>query len=144
MVLARSWDIAGNVESLPVSETFNIDQTPPTLTETPLPAQIGKLGKGVMVEVNYTGTVEDPVSGVYGLPNTVLIDEYGVCDQDLGSELSGVVSVEAWCLGSDKDGRSYTFRLTARDSAGNVGSIDGVAIVLHDGRVEDAAGARYK
>ena len=144
VVLARSWDIAGNVESLPVSETFNIDQTPPTLTETPLPAQIGKLGKGVMVEVNYTGTVEDPVSGVYGLPNTVLIDEYGVCDQDLGSELSGVVSVEAWCLGSDKDGRSYTFRLTARDSAGNVGSIDGVAIVLHDGRVEDAAGARYK
>ena len=129
MVLARSWDIAGNVESLPVSETFNIDQTPPTLTETPLPAQIGKSGKGVMVEVNYTGTVEDPVSDVYGLPNTVLIDEYGELDQNLGSRLSGAVAVEAWCNGNDKDGRTYIIRITAHDVAGNEASADAIITV---------------
>ncbi|MFC2017405.1 S8 family peptidase [Chloroflexota bacterium] len=131
-ILARSWDYAGNIEEPPVSETFKIDQTPPTLTEITIPAEMKKLGKGVMVDVSYNGTAEDSGSGLYGTTNTVLIDEYGVFDQDLGSSLSGTVSVEAWCSGNDQDDRIYIFRLTASDYAGNEASVDAIVAVLHD------------
>ncbi|MFQ6122509.1 MAG: hypothetical protein ACE5LA_05565 [Dehalococcoidales bacterium] len=61
----------------------------------------------------------------------MLIDEYGELDQDLGVKLSGSVAVEAWCSGSDKDGRTYIIRLSARDTAGNWASADAIVTVLH-------------
>lgn len=130
-ILARSRDNAGNVEEPPASETFKIDQTPPTLTETAVPALIERAKKpGTMVNVDYSGTAEDALSGLdINTFNTVLIDEYGVFDQDLGSSLSGTVSVEAWCENPDQNGRNYTFRLTARDLAGNQGSVDAIVTV---------------
>jgi len=84
-----------------------------------------------MVPVDYTGTVEDSTSGPYGPTNTVLIDEYGVWDQDLGSSVWGTVMVEAWCDGGDKDGRTYIVRLTAQDSAGNEASGEAIVTILH-------------
>ena len=129
-ILAKSWDNAGNIEQPPSSKTIRMDQTPPDLTEITIPAEIERLRKGIIVDVDYSGTAEDPVSGLYGQTNTVLIDEYGVFDQDLGSALSGTVSVEAWCDGGDKDGRAYTFRLTARDYAGNEASFDAIVKVI--------------
>ncbi|MBI3040896.1 MAG: S8 family serine peptidase, partial [Chloroflexi bacterium] len=130
-VLARAWDNAGNVEEPAVSLTFKLDQTPPTLTETTVPAAMKRQQSGTMINVSYNGTAADPVSGLDGPTNTVLIDEYGVFSQDLGSGLSGTVSVEAWCQGNDQDGRSYIFRLTARDLAGNEGVVDGITTILH-------------
>ena len=129
-VLAKSWDNAGNVEQPPVSKTIKIDKTPPALTETALPPEMDRIRKGKMADVNYSGTVEESGSGLYGATSTVLIDEYGDLDQDLGSSLSGTVSVEVWCNGNDRDGRTYIFRLTARDYAGNQASVDATVTVL--------------
>ena len=84
-----------------------------------------------MVDVSYNGTAVDPVSGLDGPTNTLLIDEYGDFSQDLGLALSGTVAVEAWCRGNDHEGRTYTFRLTATDLAGNQASIDAVTTVPH-------------
>jgi subtilisin family serine protease len=132
LVLARSWDNAGNDEGPPDFITFKIDRTPPLLTETVIPTEIERERKGIMVDVDYSGTAEDLLSGVLTSSiNTVLIDEYGVFDQDLGSSLSGTASVEAWCDGSDKDGRTYIFRISARDYAGNQASAEAVVTVLH-------------
>jgi len=47
VVLAKSWDNAGNDEGLPAFEKIKIDQTPPTLTESAIPAEImGEEKKG--------------------------------------------------------------------------------------------------
>ncbi|HUV56648.1 MAG TPA: S8 family peptidase [Dehalococcoidales bacterium] len=131
LVLARSWDSAGNDEGPPDFAQFKIDKTPPAVTETVDPTLINRMKKGNMVPVDYSGTAEDSLSGLpYAGTNTVLIDEYGVWDQDLGRELSGTVSVEAYCGGGDKDGRTYTIRLTAHDYAGNETSTDAIVTVV--------------
>ncbi|MBI2980461.1 MAG: S8 family serine peptidase [Chloroflexi bacterium] len=127
-VLARTRDNAGNLETPPASRTFKLDKTPPALTETVVPSQIAKGKPGQMVSISYNGTAADSVSGLFSV-NTVLIDEYGEYSQDLGSNLSGTVSVEQHANGNDQNGRTYTFRLTATDMAGNQASIDGVATV---------------
>jgi len=129
VVLARSWDNAGNDEGPPAFEKVKIDQTPPILTETVVPSEIERIRKGVMVTVDYRGSGQDSASGMYYITNTVLIDEYGELDKDLDFSC-GTVSVEAWCAGWDKDGRIYTFRFTARDNAGNEASTDGIATVV--------------
>ncbi len=123
-LLARSWDNAGNDEGPPDYEKIKLDQTPPTVTETVVPTTIDRVGRrGTMVDVDYTGTAEDATSGISGTTYTYLIDEYGELSRDLGSAITGTVSVEAWHAGNDKDGRIYTIRLTAvRDRAGNLAS----------------------
>ncbi|MDP3879587.1 MAG: S8 family serine peptidase [Dehalococcoidales bacterium] len=129
-LLVRGRDKAGNVEAPPASAVIKIDQTPPDLTETSVPGLISKDKRGTMVNVSYNGTAADPVSGL-NTTNTQLIDEYGELSQYLGSALSGTVAVEAWVQGSDGNGRTYTFRLTATDLAGNQTSVDAVTTVLH-------------
>ncbi len=130
-VLARAWDNAGNVEETPTSRTFKIDQTPPVLTETAIPAVMDRIRKGVMVDIDYSGTATDPLSGLNtNTINIMLIDEYGVLDQYLGSSLSSIASVEAWCNGNDRDGRTYIIRLTAQDLAGNEGYVDAIVTVI--------------
>ena len=39
--------------------------------------------------------------------------------------------VEAWVNGNDRDGRTYIFRITARDYAGNETSVDAIVTILH-------------
>jgi len=130
LILARSWDNAGNDEGPPDYVKFKMDKTPPALTETSTPTQIRRIRKGVMFSIDYAGTATDAVSGIYEpSPNTNLIDEYGVYTQNLGSSLSGTVSVEAWCDGGDANGRTYTFQLTARDYAGNRATVQAVTTV---------------
>ncbi len=128
-VLARTLDNAGNLESPPASMDVNIDKTAPVLTESVNPSLITKK-QNQMVNISYNGTAVDLLSGLYSV-NTELIDEYGVYSQNLGSELSGTVSVEAWANGNDQNGRTYTFRLTAWDWAGYERLIDTVATVSH-------------
>ncbi len=82
-----------------------------------------------MVSVAYTSTFEDLTSGIGTLEYPVLIDEYGELDKTL-SQFSGTTSVEAWCHGNDKNGRTYTFRLTVYDRAGNRGSVDSIVTVI--------------
>jgi len=129
LILARSWDNDGNDEGPPELEEFKMDKTPPVLTETAVPEVIAYIKNGAMVEVDYSGTAQDAVSGIFGtMTNTVLIDEYGELDQDFGIYLSGTVQVEAFCHGGNP--RAYTFRLTGHDKAGNYASVDAVATVV--------------
>ncbi len=131
LVLARSWDNAGNDEGPPELEAFKIDKTPPVLTETALPAEILNIKNGAIVYVDYSGTAEDSLSGTTRLlTNTILIDEYGEYDYDFGTSISGTATVEAFCHGSNT--RTYTFRLTARDFAGNEAFTDAIVTVVPD------------
>jgi subtilisin len=130
-VLARSWDNAGNLEMPPGDWTvFKIDKTPPVVTETANPVTIRKDKRGTMVQISYGFTISD-ADYAYPLSHT-LTDEYGVYSQDLGTiTSSGTVWVEAYCEGGDQNGRTYTFRVAARDSAGNEASAQAVSTVLH-------------
>jgi hypothetical protein len=130
LLLARSWDNAGNLEGPPDQVWYNMDKTPPTVIESVDPTIIPRQKSGTMVPVNYTGTADDALSGIDGYSrNTTLTDEYGVYSQDLGMALSGTVSVEAWCQPNDQNGRNYTFVFTARDHAGNQASAQAVSTV---------------
>lgn len=129
-VLSRGRDNAGNFGSS-ASLQVKIDRTPPSLTETSQPVQLRKIQKGVMVTLTYNGTAADALSGLFSV-NTVLIDMYGVYSQNLGSGLSGNVSVEAWVNGGDVNGRTYTFRLTGIDLVGNQATIDAVTTITHN------------
>ncbi|MFC1992418.1 S8 family peptidase [Chloroflexota bacterium] len=129
LILARSWDNAGNDEGPPELERVKIDKTPPTVTETTVPSEIAYIKNDAMVYVDYSGTTQDSVSGTYvSLTNTLLIDEYGELDQDFGIQISGAARVEAWCHGSND--RTYTFRITAQDLAGNEAYTEAVATVV--------------
>ncbi|MBI2980301.1 MAG: hypothetical protein HYY41_05715 [Chloroflexi bacterium] len=128
-VLARTRDNAGNLESPTASRTVKIDKTAPVVTETVSLYQIDRRGKNQMVNVSYNGMAADSLSGLYEA-HIVLIDEYGVYNQNLGSNLSGTFSVEAWCSGNDPNGRIYTFRLWATDLAGNQAAFDAETTIL--------------
>ncbi|MEK7153554.1 MAG: hypothetical protein AAB834_06395, partial [Patescibacteria group bacterium] len=125
-VLARALDNAGNLGS--DSKDVKIDRTAPVITETVIPAQVTNKKIGTMYDISYNGTASDQVSGL-SVINTTLIDEYGVYSQNLGSNLTGIVSVERHENGGDPDGRTYTFRLTVTDMAGNQSTIDAIARV---------------
>jgi len=130
LLLARSTDNASNLEGPPDQLWYNMDKTPPTVTESVNPTIIPRQKSGTMVPVNYTGTADDALSGIDNFSrNTTLTDEYGVYSQDLGMAISGTVSVEAWCKPNDSNGRTYTFVFTVRDHAGNQASAQAVTTV---------------
>ncbi len=130
-VLARSRDNAGNNEGPPVSVNIKIDKTAPVITEIVNITEVtAETRKGTMVEVQFKGTAEDTVSMVDGPISTELIDEYEVYNQNLGGVFQGNAVVEAWCKNNDKDGRTYTFRFTVYDAAGNSAFADAVVTVL--------------
>ncbi|MFH1087835.1 MAG: S8 family peptidase [Chloroflexota bacterium] len=130
IVLASSWDNAGNNEGPPAYALLKIDKTPPTATETSSPDQASGKTKGVLMQVTYTASgVQDAVSGVASINHT-LIDEYGDYSQYLGGLPWGTVWVEQYCKGGDPDGRQYTFRLTATDMAGNQAIAGDVTVVF--------------
>jgi hypothetical protein len=128
LVLAKSWDVAGNGEGPPDFVSFKIDQTPPVVTETAVPTQTKRVRKGVIFTIDYTGSADDAMSGPNGTTLT-LIDEYGFYSTSLTSSY-GTVWVEAWCEGWDSDGRTYTFRRWAKDAAGNQAVTDAISVVV--------------
>ena len=130
-VLARSWDNAGNDEGPPGFVKFRIDKTSPAVTLTATPIEIEGVKPNHMVWVNYGSTVTESGSRLCVTPHTMLVDEYGELDQDLGTRRSGAVAVEAWCNGNDKDGRTYILRLSACDAAGNETTVEVTVTVLH-------------
>jgi len=128
VVLARSWDNAGNDEGPPDFMSFNIDQTPPVVTETCVPTETKRVRKGVTFTIDYNGWVDDAMSGVNGTTHT-LIDEYGYYSTNL-APVYGTITVEAWCEGWDRDGRTYTFHRWAKDAAGNQAVADAISTVV--------------
>jgi hypothetical protein len=67
-----------------------------------------------------------------------VVDEYGLVQPSgpvtlgTGGSYSFTVSLQASRLNSDKDGRQYTIKVSAKDLAGNAGSATTIVTVLHD------------
>lgn len=127
IVLARSWDNAGNDEGPLSSYRVKIDKTPPTIIETSTPSEVVRVGPGYLVQINYSATESDSGSGLYTLPSHTLVDSLGVYTQNLGPYIQGSVYVEAWCTSVN---RTYTFRYSRYDAAGNLGYGEDVTTIV--------------
>lgn len=112
----------------------------PTLTATPSPARIWP-PNNKPVSVSVTGTITDSGTGVdAATAGYTVTDEYGAVQPagPIAVGTDGSYKVEfrlpAERRGDDKDGRLYTIVITARDLAGNQGSVRIVVLVPHDER----------
>ncbi len=123
-----SVDTAGNVEQIN-QRNVNIDQTPPTVAVS-LDKKILWPPNHKMVNVQVNGLLTDPQSGVASI-NINVIDEYGIYTGTV-SGFGGVVSLEAWRDGNDKDGRHYSVIAVVTDKAGNSSTATTEVMVPHD------------
>ncbi|HEV2732457.1 MAG TPA: hypothetical protein VGV15_20695 [Terriglobales bacterium] len=124
------------VQSLTVTNV--VDPTPPTITVSASPSLLWP-PNGMMVPVAVSGTITDTGSGVNLSSGTFAVsDEYGTVQPtgpmsiDGNGKYSFIVNLQAFRLGSDKDGRQYTISAFAKDNAGNLGSNSIVVTVPHD------------
>ncbi|HZO88112.1 MAG TPA: hypothetical protein VFB38_07200 [Chthonomonadaceae bacterium] len=134
-----SVDRAGNQEQAK-SLTIRIDKTAPTITAAANPSQLWP-PNGKMVAVTISGQMTDAGSGID--PTSAA---FTVADSSGQIQPSGSVSVrpdgsyaftiqlEARRSGKDKQGRTYTVTVQARDACGNLGSASAVITVPHDQR----------
>lgn len=134
-----SVDNTGNVETAQ-EQAINIDTTAPALTASANPSVIWPANGG-MVNVTISGKISDSLSGVdTGSGSYATVDSHGKV-QPAGSftiaadgTYTFTVRLEASRLGQDRNGRTYTFTLHAKDLAGNAGSTTVVVTVPHDQR----------
>ena len=133
----RALDNAGNISSL-VTLGVNIDLTAPAVSVSANPSLLWPTN-GKMTPVTVSGSITDALSGVD--PSTAafsVVDEYGLIQPSgavslgAGGSYSFTVSLQASRFNSDKDGRQYTIKVSAKDLAGNAGSATTVVTVLHD------------
>ncbi len=137
---------------LPPTNAFSVflnttspDTTPPVVTASANPSTLWP-PNGRMVSVTISGTIADMGSGVDPSSATFQVsDEYDVVHpsgsiavNDDGS-YRVQVSLTASREGSDRNGRTYTITVSARDEAGNLGSGKTEVHVPHD-RGHSAAG----
>ena len=114
------------------------DTTPPVVTASASPSTLWPPSGG-MVRVTISGTITDMGSGVDPSSATFQVtDEYGlvhpsgsIAVNDDGS-YRVQVSLTASRGGSDRDGRTYSITVSAKDKAGNLGSGKTEVHVPHD------------
>jgi len=132
----RALDNAGNISSL-VSQSVNIDLTPPAVNVSASPSSIWP-PNGKMVPVTVSGKITDNLSGVD--PSTAafaVVDEYGRVNPSgpvnvgPGGTYTFTVSLQASRNANDKDGRQYVITVRAKDLAGNPGSAATTVTVPH-------------
>ena len=116
------------------------DTSAPTLTCSVTPDRLWA-PDGQTVPVTVTGTAIDAESGI--APASVafsVADDYGAVQPSGAASLAGTgtfsatVPLVARRDGSDRDGRTYTVTVTARDLAGNAASCSVDVLVPHDQR----------
>jgi hypothetical protein len=116
------------------------DTTAPTITATANKTTLWP-PTGLAVPVTVSGKITDNAGGSGVDPATVsytVVDEYGQ-NQPAGAitlaadgSYSFTVNLVADRNGSDKDGRTYTITVMAKDKAGNLASKSVVVTVPHD------------
>jgi hypothetical protein len=91
-----------------------------------------------IVGVTVSGTVTEPANCTTTALTCKVVDEYGIFSGavavPVANTFSGVSHVEAWRLGTDLDGRTYTYTCTATNSFGGADSNPAVSLVPHDQR----------
>jgi hypothetical protein len=128
----------GSPQSISLSGT-SIDTTPPVISISANPSSLWP-PNGKSVPVTISGIITDSGSGIN--PSTLactVVDSEGL-DQpacsvgQLGAEgaYSFTVSLVASRDGNDKNGRTYTITVSARDYAGNPASVSTTVTVPHD------------
>jgi hypothetical protein len=132
-------DNAGNVEP-EETLTLRLDKTDPTISASSKPRRIWPPDKRT-VTLTISGQVQDSLSGVnLSSGHFTLTDEYGEHNAEGGfliskdGSFSFTTDVTARRKAKDRNGRSYTFSITAEDLAGNVGVQPLKVIVPHDKR----------
>ena len=138
-------DVAGNVET-EQTVTVRIDKTEPTVTVRADPKKLWPPNKRT-VTVTVTGQISDELSGVdFSSGGYVLIDEYGDANTegDITINENGTyrftVDVVASRKGRDKNGRTYTIKVSALDEAGNSTTTTTTVVVPHDKRKKNRGG----
>ncbi|MEO6238666.1 MAG: VCBS repeat-containing protein [Vicinamibacterales bacterium] len=121
-----------------IPDTTPPDTTPPVVTASASPSTLWP-ASGRTVPVTISGTITDMGSGVD--PSSArfqVTDEYGIVHPS-GSIVvnqDGSYRVRIWLTasrqGSDRDGRTYTITVSAKDKAGNLGSGKTEVHVPHD------------
>lgn len=135
-------DAAGNLTTCGTALTVVRDVVPPTLTVTVNPSKIWQ-PNGSLVRVTVSGVVTDSGSGPASTVSYTVTDEYsklptkiianGTAAVGPTGSYSFFVNLQATRQGKDKNGRQYTFTITARDNAGNVSTaVTVVTAVEHD------------
>ena len=130
-------DTAGNAAEPPVSVSVLVprDETAPVITlDSPEPSIIWPPQR--TVEVTISGQVTDEETGVQSAALHIK-DEYGessgvenITDLDADGYFSVTPAIAGSVTGNDPDGRTYTFWVTAKDTAGNEGSSAPVVVVV--------------
>ena len=111
---------------------------PPAVTLSADPTMLWP-PNGKMVPVTVSGAITDTCSVVNAAEYSV-VDEYGEIQPSgpvtlgAGGSYSFAVLLQASRSGSDKDGRTYTITVSAKDDAGHLGSGSTVVTVPHDHR----------
>lgn len=128
----------GGTGGITITRFSGIPQIPPSVTCAATPNTLWPPnGNTVVVTVSGTVTVGTQAIPPGGIVYTV-IDEYGqvqpsgVIALAAGGGYSSGVPLIAARNGNDKDGRTYTINVSARDAIGNVGSCSAVVTVPHD------------
>ncbi|HEY6386359.1 MAG TPA: hypothetical protein VIX91_11820 [Candidatus Acidoferrum sp.] len=121
-----------------ITSINDVPQTPPSVTCSANPHTLWPPnGKPVVVTVSGTVTPgSQPIPS--GIAAYAVTDEYdqvqpsGTVTLGTGGSYSFGISLIAARNGDDKDGRTYTIVVGARDSIGNLGSCSTVVTVPHD------------
>ncbi|QWV93274.1 chitobiase/beta-hexosaminidase C-terminal domain-containing protein [Geomonas oryzisoli] len=138
VITAASTDVAGNVVT--ATTTIAVVTKAPEITVDVTPDVIWP-PKKKMVPVKITGGVEAYGSRIASTSVSVS-DEYGKI-QYKNLTLGSTVMLDAWCNGTDKDGRKYTITVAVTTVGGMTTTQTATVTVLHDksGKVTTSAPA---
>jgi FG-GAP repeat len=121
-----------------LNTTVVTDTTPPRITVVARPRVLWP-PNGKMIPVVFSGKITDAGSGVDSQSvRFTAVDEYGRIQSsgsiDLGHDGSYSISalLKASRKGNDRDGRSYTMIISAKDRVGNFASAQTFVRVPHD------------
>jgi hypothetical protein len=138
-------DVAGNIET-EQTVMVNIDKTDPVVTVEVNPKLIFPPTKQ-KVTVNVKGNVSDELSGIdVSSGSYQVVDEYGKADSEgeftinENGNFAFTVDVIGSRKGRDRNGRTYSIKVTAMDEAGNSTTTTVVVRVLHDLRRPNRGG----